>query len=211
MKQTVKKLGLTLALFSFLALIPMSCGVICNDSCGCGPSAFRTQQMNIKSLDVLTISSTGQEINPSQAMAYDQVFKGIRVKEFDIIKLSEKSVPNQSTFGLALACSQPPLISEEKFQTIQVINRKEFALSNGTQVLKGEDITDLFGINSIYVGTLLPLNVFVDSGRNFILEEYFKLGLLEAPEEPISFFFDLKVKFDNGKEFIFTDQNLNIN
>lgn len=200
-----KKLLATFSLLTFLAILPMSCGVVCLDTCGCNPS-FPQQTLKIKSFEVLTVAGNGQRIQPTLAQPFDQVFKAIRIKDFDLITLEKSDFLEPTSLGTAFACSPPPIIAKEKLSRIQVINLKEITLGDGTLLSLGEDITPYFGMNDFFAQGLVPVNQFLAGGRSLILEDFFKLGFVRNPGKEINLELSIRLLMDNGEEFVLANQ-----
>jgi hypothetical protein len=206
---TSKRAGLTLALFSILALIPMSCGLFCQDSCGCGPSA-PPKDMIIKSMQLFTLTSNRQAVNPMDTLPFNQVFKAIQVKDFEVKILAESTFAPALSYGLAYACSPSPLYSRDEITSIKVINNKQVSLADGTTIRPTDDITRLFGMGNFYSGNLISVEEFIGTGKTVILEENYKLGFTKSPGKPVKLEFEVKVIFKSGKEILIEDQVLNI-
>ena len=204
MQSPGKKLLATLSLFSFLALLPMSCGLLCMDSCGCGPSS-KPVQLIIRSFSIRTVDSTGKAIDPKSSRTYTDIFKLLQVDQVDFFS---QTFPSPSAFGTALACSPVPALSVNTLRLIQVINQKEFTLGNGTRYPAGENLTPLFGMNHLYAATLLPIPDFNGSGQKLTTEDNFKIGLLQDPAKELTLEFTLRLVFDDGQEFLLADQLL---
>lgn len=200
-----KKLFLTVGLLTFLALMPMSCGLVCTDSCGCSPN-FPEQKLLIKSFEVLTVAGDGQRIQPTLTQPYDQVFKAIRIKDFDLVSLAEPDFFQPWTLGAAFACSPPPVESIEKLRNIEIINLSEQTLADGTVLKLGETITPYFGMNDFFAQGLIPVNDFLKNNKDLVLEDFFKLGFTKNPGKPINLEITIRIVMENGKEFILNNQ-----
>jgi hypothetical protein len=203
-----KKIFLTIGLFSLLALIPMSCGLFCQDSCGCGPIS-PPQNLLIKSMRLNTVDPLGQAVNPLDSFPYDKVFKSLEVKDFEITVVSEIIGPS-TTFGMTYACSPLPISSKDEIIGIKIRNKKEVTLGSGVVLKPEEDISSYFGISFFYSNNLVKIQEFIGSGRSFVLGENFKLGFFQAPGQPISLEFDLEVNFKSGVKFLFENQALTL-
>jgi hypothetical protein len=209
MKVRTKKVTLTLGLFTFLALLPMSCGIFCEDLCGCGPGT-PPGNLIIKSMELLTLDANRQQVDPLDTFPFDQVSKSLQVKEFEIQGISEFSSFGYSSFGTAFACSPLPIYSKDEITSLQLINRKEIRLGGGTLLKDLEDISTYFGMGNFYTGKLLPIKEFLGSGKAVSLEESFRLGFVTSPGQAIQLEFDLLVKFQSGKELTIPNQVLSI-
>lgn len=205
MKFYLKSIGLTFFIFTFLALIPMSCGILCEDSCGCSPS-FPQQEMIIRSMEVLTIAGDGQRISPTNSQPYNQVVKAFRVKEFDLVTLSQAHFGSQASFGSVLACSPLPILSKEDLKQLQITNLQEVTLGDGTVLRVGEDITAYFGMNYFFAQSLESVPQFLGQGKPFLQDDFFKIGFTKDPGRPVVLEFNLRIALENGREFVFNNQ-----
>lgn len=208
MRSTNKKIFVTLGLFSILALIPMSCGLFCQDSCGCGPTS-PPQNLVVKSVQLNTVDPFGQSLNPMDSYTYDQVFKSLEIKEFEIELISESNYQT-AAFGLAYACSPVPISSKDEIIGIQIRNKKEETLGTGIVLRPEEDISSYFGMSFLYSKNLIPIQEFIGPGKTFVLGENFKLGLLKAPEKTLRLEFDVEVSLKSGVKFLVENQVLTI-
>lgn len=208
MNLTSKRIGLTICLFSFLALIPMSCGIFCQDSCGCGPSA-PPQDLVIKSMQMRTMAPIGQTANPLDTLPFNQVFKSLEVKEFEIILLSENFWPS-SSFGLTYACSPLPVYSRDEINAIRILNKTSVTLADGSTLNPQQDISSYFGMAFFYTEKLSTIQEFIGNGRYFFLGENFKLGFKQSPGKALKLEFDVEVTFKSGKAFLLENQVLSI-
>ena len=204
-----KKLFATLNLLALLALLPMGCDIFCADSCGCG-SGFKNQTLLIKSFEAITIAADGQQIQPTSNLPYDQVFKAIRVDDFDLISYEGQDFFEPWSLGTAYACSPPTPISESKLTSLKITNLREVILGDGTRMQVGEDITAYFGINDFYSQGLKPVNQYLQSGKEVYLDGYYKLGFTKDPDAEVSLEFSISLTMDNGEEFVLNNQILGI-
>jgi len=208
MRSSIKKIFFTVGLFSLLAVIPMSCGLFCQDSCGCGPIT-PPQNLLIKSMQLNTVDALGQAVDPMESYPYDKVFKSLEIKDFEIKVVSELIGPS-TTFGMAYACSPLPISSKDEIVGIQIKNKKEETLGNGIVLSPEEDISSYFGITFFYSKNLVQIQEFVGTGRTFVFGENFKLGFLQAPGKTIRLEFDLEVSFKSGVKFLLANQVLTL-
>ena len=208
MNLTSKRIGLTICLFAFLALIPMSCGIFCQDSCGCGPSA-PAQNLIIKSMQLRTVALMDQTVNPLDTLPYNRVFKSLEVKEFEIKLISENLSPSPS-FGLAYACSPLPVYSRDEIIGINILNKTSVTLADGTTINPQQDISSYFGMAFFYNDRLTTIQEFIGTGRYFFFGENFKIGFIQSPEKALKLEFDVEVIFKSGKAFRLENQVLSI-
>lgn len=204
-----KRIFTTISLFSILALLPMSCGLFCNDSCGCGPSPG-PQEIRVQSFATQTVNKSNQEINKTESGPYAETFVTLRIDEIEN-KAQGLARPSESgSIGLAYACSPLPPMSENLLYLIQIINEKEFTTSDGTHYQIGENITSLFGMSHFYAPGLSRISDFTRPGKRLTFEDFYKIGLLEDPQQELNLKFTIRLRFDDAQEFLLTDQTLNV-
>lgn len=204
-----KKLGLTLVLLAFLALVPGGCGILCNNPCGCNPT-FPEQSARIRSFELLTFSTGGQQINPTLNQPYDQVVKAFRIKEFDLISSEERPSGFSWNLGTAYACSPPPITVDKKLIGLSIINQEEVILGDGTRWEVGQDLSDSFGINSFFNSTLVPIDEFIGDGLTLILEDFFKVGLKKDPGKNLDLKLSFNLVLENGETFQISNEILSV-
>lgn len=200
---------MTFGLFSFLALLPMSCGLFCNDSCGCGPIA-KPRKFVIESFVTKTVDSSGIEIPETQSRNFDQIFISVEIE--DVKYTSEAKIEGSSprSQGLAFACSPAPNTSINELQLIEIINEREFTLADGTEYENGENLTTLFGISPVFSTNKVPIEEFTRLGSKLAFDDFFKVGLFQNPEMELNLEFTIRLVFDDAQEFLLTDQKLNV-
>lgn len=209
MKIQPKRFLTTFTLFSFLALMPMSCGLFCGyDSCGCGPLP-KPQDLRVKSFATLTVNESGNEIPDSETRAFNQVFKSLRIKEAEY-RAQSPIESTSSSLGLAFACDPAPDRTKNSLYLVQILNQKEFTLSDGTNFSVDDNISSLFGMNHFSAQGLTTIENFTAPGLRLIREDYFKIGFLENPGKELNLKFTIRLVFDDRQEFLLTDQLLNV-
>lgn len=209
MENVIKKGLLTTGLFTFLALLPMSCGLFCNDSCGCGP-VTRPREFVIESFATNTVDDLGNVIPENQSRNYNQIFKSVEIRDIRFTSEAQVEESNPTSMGLAFACSPAPDASINELQLIEIINEVEFTLVDGTEYAIGENLSSLFGISEVYRTNLIPIEEFPQFGAKLYLDDFFKIGLFQNPEKEINLKFTIRLRFNDGQEFLLTDQTLNI-
>jgi hypothetical protein len=200
---------MTLSLFSLFAFLPMSCGLFCNDSCGCG-SLPKPRVFVIESFDTKTVDEAGREIPDTQNRPYNRIFRALQIKDITFISALKDEVLYSGGLGLAFACDPAPDASKNTLKLIQIMNEKEFTLDNGTEYGVGENLTSLFGISRFFDSSLVSIDNFIDSGRKLNLYEDLRIGLLGNPGKELNLKFTIRLLFDDGQEFLLTDQLLNV-
>lgn len=209
MKINQKRLFTTVSLFSLLALMPMSCNLFCYDSCGCGPTP-EPYLFVVQSFITQTVDETGTETPETEMKPFDQVFKSLRIEEYELHTQSMIESPRFSSFGTALACSPLPPESKYTLYLVQIINQTEFTLIDGSTFSVGDNISTLFGMSHLYAPGLSTIKNFMAPGLKPSLEDYFKIGFLENPEKELKLKFTIRFVFDNAQEYLLTDQVLNV-
>lgn len=205
-----KRIFTTICLFSFLALLPMSCGLFCNDSCGgCGPS-LGPQEIRVQSFATQTVNKSNQEINITEFGPYAETFVTLRINEVENKAQGLVGPSESGSTGLAYACSPLPPLSENILSLIQIINEKEFTSSEGTQFSVGENLTTLFGMSHFYGPGLSTIRDFIGPGLRLTFADLYKIGLLEDPQQELNLKFTIRIRFDDAQEFLLTDQTLNV-
>jgi hypothetical protein len=209
MNFTWKKFWSTGILFGFFAFLPMSCGLLCWDSCGCGPSPEK-QEIRIKSFLTMPVDQSNTEIPVTETRPFDQSFIRLRIDEVEVKAQSSFEQKPSWTMGTAFACSPAPPVSQNTLYLIQIISEKEFITHDGTQYAIGDNISLLFGMSYFFAQELTTLQNFIAPGLRLTYDDFFKIGLLEDPEKELNLKFTIRLRFDDAQEFLLTDQILNI-
>ncbi|GMQ23441.1 hypothetical protein Aoki45_01230 [Algoriphagus sp. oki45] len=204
-----KKSGLTLLLLAFLALAPGGCGILCNNPCGCNPT-FPEQSARIRSFELLTFSTGGQQITPSLNQPYDQVVKAFRIKDFDLISSAEKSSNFNWNLGVAYACSPPPITVDKQLIDLRIINQEEVILGDGTRWEVGQELSEFFGMNSFFSSSLVPIDEFIGEGLTLILEDFLKVGLIKDPGKSLELKLSFNLVLENGETFQISNEILSV-
>lgn len=208
MMRIYRKYLATIAVFTLLAILPISCGIVCNDSCGCGPQ-FEVKDFNILSFETLSLTKAGQRVNPTTPLPYDQIFKVFRTLETQTLSSFEKNNPTGIP-GVAFACSPLTPKSAQMMTGIQLLNSKEQILNDGTVLKIGQDITEYFEINYFFEEKILPLESFFKQPLPVYREDLFKLGWKQAPNKEIILEFSIRIIMTDGKEFNLNNEILSI-
>lgn len=206
MNLSKKTLGITAILYLMLALVPMSCGLLCRDSCGCGPT-FPPQKFRIISFELITVGFDGQRIFPDDIRPWDEYFKGLEIKDFDFLSTSKTS---WSSFGIALACDPVPPSNEKKVIDLKIINLSENSLGDGSVLKVGDDISDLFGVNDFFAIGLEPIDNYFSGGLPLYLDRKLKVGFLQDPGKELTLTTKISLILEGGTEFTFDQEPFTI-
>jgi len=208
MKNLIRKSLATGSLFLLVALLPISCGIVCNDSCGCGPR-FEVKDFNILSFETLSLTKPGQRVNPNTPLPYDQIFKAFRILDAQTIALIDKNT-SFSFPGTALACSPATPKSVQQMTGIQILNSKEVTLGDGTVLKTGDDITSFFEVNYFFAEKTMPFETFFKQPLIVYREDLFKLGWKQDPKKEVVLEFSIRIFMTAGKEFNLNNEILSI-
>lgn len=206
MSSKTKTLGITAFLYLILALVPMSCGLLCQDSCACGPT-FPPQTFRIRSFELITLGFDGQQIFPDKILPWDQYYKGLVIKDFDFIS---SIVTRTSSFGMAVACSPVPPINEKKVIDLKIINLVENTLQDGRVLNVGDDISDLFGVNDFFTSDLEPIDTYFSGGLPLFLDQKLKVGFLQNPGKELILSIKITLVLEGGTAFTFDQEPFTI-
>lgn len=209
MKPQLKQTITTFSLLTFFALLPISCDMICKDSCGCGkttaPSSFQ-----ILSFEVLTLDKDRNEVNPSEFFPYNEIVKAISIKESEILAKIEPPITFSTIPGIAFACSPLPPLANKRISSIQIINT-ELAMLNDGEILEiGDDLTTRFGINYLYNTGAMSIAEFFQEKKPVYYGDFFKLSWLNAPERELMLDFSIRIIMEDGTEFSMNHEKLSI-
>ena len=161
---------------AFMGLVPISCNLICRDSC-CGET-FENPAFTITKLKI-------SEDVASNTHLFNQAMFGILIDEFE--KSSALSLVNSTTLFLngAIACEPPTAYASNPIKSIQIKLKSDFLSIHGTDtIFKDTDITNEFLVSN-YAGNTtlndiyyyLPYDFYEYRGLNFYLQlpDYRKL------------------------------------
>lgn len=208
MTSIFKKGFASLILFALVAILPISCGVDCNNPCGCSPD-FEIKDFNITEMEALTLLRDGQQVSPAGTYPYDVVVKGLRIKTFQTVAFSEKSISNGIP-GIAYACSPLPPKSADNLFDVKVINLQEVTLDSGVRLKIGDDISAYFGMNYYFSEGTESIEEFLEGTLTMFSDDLYKLAWLEKPAKELNLRFTIRVQLESGREIALTDQELNV-
>ncbi|MGM0945422.1 MAG: hypothetical protein ACQEW9_09585 [Bacteroidota bacterium] len=207
MSLLIKQLFSTIALFLILAILPMGCEVFCNDPCGCRPK-FEVKDFRITAFETLSLAQDGQRIHPSLVLPYDQTTKSFRVAQLETVAQSKESLGGLP--GMAYACSPIAPQSIHRLIGLQLINKKEVILGDGTILEVGKLLNEFVKMNYFYASETFPLAEFLDGGLPVFSDDLFKLVWQNAPGKELVLEFDLQIQLENGQGFVLPDEILSI-
>ncbi len=190
-----------------LALLPISCDIVCNDTCGCG-SQTQVNDFKIISFEMLTVNTQGEEVNPEIPQPYQQILKTFKIKDIEVLSNIESS-----TFGVpgvVYACSPIPPKSQERLEDLKLFNLKEVTLGDGTVLKAGDILNDLFQINYYFVSETKPIEEFLSENNTLYLDDYYKLTFIKDPKKEVIIEFSLQLIFENGRTISVNNEQLNI-
>jgi len=207
MRNIYKNSIATTTLFLLLAIFPISCDLVCNNTCGCG-SQTRINDFKIISFKMLTTNPNGEEISPNSTQPYEQVLKTFKIKDIEMVA----AIP--STFfgipGVVLACSPIPPKSQERLKEIKIFNTKEVTLGDGTVLKPGDLLNEFFQMNYYFASSNEPIEEFLSEERTIYLDDYFKLIFIKAPQKQVVIEFSMLFIFESGSEISISDEKLSI-
>lgn len=207
-----KKTLLTLAIFSGMALLPLSCNIVdpfCNSSCGCGSTPTVTDFL-IQDFEIQTLQSNGNEADSESFYPFDQLSKVFTLGEVEYLALETSSSSNGIP-GLAFACSIAPPKSANKLKNIQIFNTEEVMLESGDVLKVGDNISHLFGLNYYHNQGLESIADFIENGVEIYLDDSFKLQFQNDPKKELKLSFSIQIQLDGGQEFNYQNEVLRIN
>lgn len=208
MRNSKKKFFTTLFLLGFLAFLPISCDVLCNNSCGCGPVP-ETKNFSVISFSSSTVNSQGQEIPAEEFGFYNEVHKELKVQDFELVSFldlpSSPSIP-----GIAFACDPLPPKSIDELVFIEIYNSKEVTLDDGTVLKVGEILNDFFTINTAYTTDPKNISDFFSQSWEIYFYEPFNLHFSKNPGKEIVITFSIRFLLENEKEISLNDVILSI-
>ncbi len=207
MNNLLKKISASIGIVVFLGLLPISCGVDCNNPCGCGPQ-FEVKDFTIIEMEALTLVANGQRVSPQNVFDYNLVVKAVRIKDFQTVATNDTS--GSSIPGVAFACSLPLPQSIDNLADVKITNLQEFVGPDGKTYVTGDDLGHFFGMNYYFEEGSEPIEEFLDGTLELYQDDLFKLEWLVAPQEELNLKFTIRVQLESGREFPLTDEILNI-
>jgi hypothetical protein len=207
MRRTIKNTLATFGLFAFMAMLPISCGLVCTDSCGCGPQPVASD-FRILSFNMMTLDSNGTEISSETFLPFDQVRKVFGVDNFEMLATSE------STFsgfpGFAFACSPLPPKSIESLIDLKIYNTKEVEFEDGTIFKVGDILNDYFEMSTYFSSDAKSISDFLMDGHQLFLDELIQLFFTKNPQKQMVINFNMEFTLETGRKLSLNDQTLSI-
>lgn len=198
----------TFTIFLILALLPVSCDVLCNNSCGCGPLP-EVKDFRIVSFSASTYHLDGMQLADDIAFAYNEVYKVLRVEEFEFLSHVD---PSSTGFfpGVAFACSPMPPKSANALLDMEIYNSNEVILGDGTVLQVGEIINNYFEIGTDYTADPKTLDDFFIEKHEIYSDEPFKLYFTKNPEKETIITFSIRFLLENQEEKVLNNVILKI-
>lgn len=193
-----------------MGVLPTACDLFCLDSCGCRPlppprnfiiTDFSTEDV------VLNITN----FNPETFYDRDKFFKVLQLAQIEYTTENTLNKSGLGFFSAAYACDPIQGISEQRLISLEIINMKETALSETELLLVGQDISDRFTLTDFpqFVGK--PITEFIQEKENFTTGDGLFLQWAEdIAGGTLELEFMIKLKLDDGKEFIFENEIMKI-
>jgi hypothetical protein len=204
-----KKMITIWALMLAIGIIPMSCDLFCQNSCGCGPMS-PSREFSIKDLAIGDLVIGTSAFSSELFYAIDQYYKVIEITGFEYLTDFQEIKISFSLINSVYACSPAPQTSIQKLTDLKIINKKETTLSNNNLVLEDQEITDRFLISNYPTTTGQTITLFLENDQVMYMGEPFYLRLNETISNETELNFDILVKLNDGQEFKFEDQVMKI-
>ncbi|MCL6261416.1 hypothetical protein M3O96_20115 [Aquiflexum sp. TKW24L] len=191
----------------FFGAIPVSCDILCRDSCGCG-KIEKANDFMVKEFQVVNFIR-GQVYNPEVYYKKDEFYKVLDIKEFEFIS---QSIPNQGMGFIqgAFACDPGPHMSAESIIDILIINKREWISFEGEIFPIGSDISSHFTISDYPHLSGESISDYLASGKRMFLGEGLFLKFESALIEDSDLMFDVEIKLSNGNNYYFQNEKMKI-
>lgn len=190
----------------FFGAIPVSCDIVCLDSCGCGdnppPPEFEIKNFEVR--DFLL----GQTFNPESYYPKEDLYKLVEVSNYKFLSQAEVSNPGIGFVQVANACSPAPNKSSESITEIKITAKNEFGISLGESIETGTDISGYFSISSYPSNSVETISDYLKDRPKIYLGD----GLFLKWNSPLiqnqELVFDIEIKLSNGNVFNFEDEKM---
>ncbi|MCH6198378.1 hypothetical protein MMU07_02220 [Aquiflexum sp. LQ15W] len=188
--------------------IPISCDILCLDSCGCGnnvpPKDFSIKDFEVK--DFLM----GQTFNPDFYYPKDDLYKLIEVSDFEFLSQTGHSILGAGFIQIAKACSPAPNESKESITGIMITTKKQFGVSPEKNIEIGSDISGYFLISNYPSNLAETISDYLNIKPKIYLGDGLFLKWNSSLVENLELVFDLKIELSNGKVFVFEDEKMKL-
>lgn len=192
-------------LFLFGA-IPVSCDILCLDSCGCGEN-FPPKDFSIKGLSVNDFL-LNQTFNPDFFYPKAELFKLIEVSQFEFLSHADHPNNTMGLIPLAKACSPAPNKSSESISQILITSKNQFVISSEQKIEVGTDISEYFVATGYPTSSGESISAYLADNPNIYLGEGLFLKWNFPLAENSELIFDIQIKLNNGESFIFENEKM---
>jgi hypothetical protein len=207
MKRKVVLIWIALLLFG---IVPTSCDIFCNDSCGCGPLAA-VKDFTIKNFGTENIVMNIESFNPESFYDRDQYFKVIKVVDFDLIS---EGIPNKKTGSMipgAFACSPVPSFSVQSVTGLKIINKQETEIAENDLLTINQDISERFLVTDFPQFEGKPIAELLEEERKLELGESLLIQWKDDLQGgTLELVFDIIISLSDGQEFILENEVMRI-
>jgi hypothetical protein len=204
------KIFIIWAVMLFLGIIPTSCGIFCNDSCGCKPLP-PVKDFSIRNFGTENIVLNIDSFNPESFYDREKTFKVVKIVDFEFI--SENNTEKEG-FGIisgAYACSPNPSFSVQLISGLKIINRQETTISEADILAVNQDISERFLVTDFPQFEGKTISQYLIEGKKLELGEslliQWKDDLLGGTLELL---FDIEIKLSDGQEFVLENESMRI-
>ncbi|MEO1260704.1 MAG: hypothetical protein AAFZ15_18040 [Bacteroidota bacterium] len=194
-------------LFLFLLVLFFTVGIVfpsCqNDddgiNCKCPP--ITGEFFRINDLDIINRNLNGNEIATNEIVSLDDYIIGIQIDPEFYALQKRKINTGFSLMNSALACScifDGMSGAKERIEEMTIVTKNDFS----DNLLANDTISSLFEIRDDYYGGQFSIDSFIDREQNLLYFDGLYLLLKNKPTTDTAFQIELKIKLDNGEEFI---------
>jgi hypothetical protein len=192
--------------FILFGAIPISCDILCLDSCGCGDN-FPPKDYSIKGLEINDFI-LNQTFNPDFFYPKEELFKFIEVSEFEFLSYSDQVNTSKGFIPMANACSPPPNKSSESISVILISAKNHIGVSSEQNIEIGTDISEYFLITDYPTSSGVSISAYLEDKPKLYLGEGLFLKWNSTLMENSELVFDIQVNLNNGKSFIFENEKM---
>jgi hypothetical protein len=171
-------------------------------------------------------STTSIAVEPFYFNKFDNGYDTLTYYPYDSISIQlsidssiflTQDIPKIPSFPFTQAayacdCDWAKIITTNHISSVQIRSKVDTNYNDTFQLKKGASINDLFVVSDIFIGT--PSYALADFFSRFGRpnEEQSRLHFLlkQKPSHPVILVFDIEVKFNDGKTFLFANQQLKV-